>query len=186
MVWRGLALVWGGARLVRGVQAGFEGALGEPGWFGGIRRVLGGGPGWFWREIRLLLVGGRGWFGGGGNQAAFGGVQAGFRGGSGRFRGGGSRLVSGRTRRVLGGCPVQFGGVPHRVGGVGRCVSPGGLLPAELPHPPRVVRLPPLENSHVVVSAVSVRLHVELPEPQLDHLRGTQTPLKSAPTRPHP
>ena len=61
-------------------------------------------------------------------------------------------------------------------GAVGPAVGPGASprrgVPAEPPEAPRVVAARPVEQRHVIIAAVRVRLHVELPEAQLHHLGG--------------
>ena len=58
----------------------------------------------------------------------------------------------------------------------GRCVpfaaSPRRRVAAESAEPPRVVAAGAVKHGHVIIAAVSVRLHVELPETQLHHLGG--------------
>lgn len=56
------------------------------------------------------------------------------------------------------------------LGSLGRADLPGGLVSTEFANEARVVLLPAVEDGHVVVSAVGVKLHIKLPESQDNHL----------------
>lgn len=76
------------------------------------------------------------------------------------------------TQNLLAEIPEMFQarGITFNPGSLGRASLPGGLVSAEFANAARVILLPAVEDGHVVVSAVGVKLHIKLPESQDDHL----------------